>query len=43
MPALKHERQKTQLIFFGELRHTTSILHPQLRLDNRSDSLRHCR
>jgi len=35
MPALQHERQKAQLIFFGQLRHTMSILQLQLRLDNR--------
>jgi hypothetical protein len=35
MPALQHQRQKTQLIFFAQLRHTMSILQLQLRLDNR--------
>jgi hypothetical protein len=25
VPALKHEREKTQLIFFIQFRHTTSI------------------
>jgi hypothetical protein len=37
MPALKHERQETQLILFAELGHTMSILQLQLRLDNRAD------
>jgi hypothetical protein len=35
MPALEHDLEKAQLIFFGQLRHTMSILQPQLRLDNR--------
>ena len=35
VPALQNEREETQLIFFGKLRHTMSILQLQLRLDNR--------
>ena len=35
MPALEHDREKAQFIFFAQLRHTMSILQLQLRLDNR--------
>ena len=35
MPALEHDREKAQLIFLAQLRHTMSILQLQLRLDNR--------
>jgi len=35
MPALKHDREKAQLIFLAQLRHTMSILQLQLQLDNR--------
>jgi len=35
MPALEHDREKAQLIFLAQLRHTMSILQLQLQLDNR--------
>jgi len=35
MPALEHDREKAQLIFFAQFRHTMSTLQLQLRLDNR--------
>jgi len=40
VPALQNQFEQAQFVFFAQSRHTTSILQPQLSVDNCANSLK---